>query len=219
MCHDKSFLFLGRIDDQVKLRGQRLEIGEINSTIRQSVAIITDVATFVLRHPKQQKDQLVTFLVADTTSTSRDSIVLIDHSGGLSAVAKARDGCTERLPGYMVPTFFIPVSRMPLSTNNKTDAKTLKELFCQTSLEELQQLAAADKSSFDDKEKRLAQVLSAFCKVPLDAISPSSNFFELGLDSISVLGFCTMLKKAGYSNINAARIMFSKYLQRTQGPY
>jgi amino acid adenylation domain-containing protein len=219
ICHDNSFIFLGRIDDQVKLRGQRLEIGEINSTIRKSIPAIINVATFVLRHPKQQKDQLVTFLVTESAPKSQELIVLANSRIDLHAVAQARESCTDRLPGYMVPTFFIPVSRIPLSTNNKTDAKTLKELFYNMSLEELQTISAADMSSFSGMQKQLAEILSNFCEIPLDSMNPGSNIFELGLDSISVIGFCSKLKKAGFQNTTVARVLTSKLSYNTQGLY
>src|ERR1700744_2130531 len=61
LLHDNSFEFLGRMDDQVKLRGQRLEIGEINHIAVTTDPRVKDVATMVLKHPTQHKDHLVTF--------------------------------------------------------------------------------------------------------------------------------------------------------------
>jgi amino acid adenylation domain-containing protein len=210
ICHDQSFLFIGRVDDQVKLRGQRLEIGEINSTIRKAVPAIADVATFVLRHPKQQRDQLVTFFTSSVTPNHEDPIVLDASSGNRAALGKARDSCTEQLPGYMVPTFFIPVTRMPLSTNNKTDAKILKQLYCEASIEELQNLVVVDESFLSNSEKSVADVLSIYCQVPIEHIRPTSNILELGLDSISVLGFCSKLKKAGFRTATAGLVLSSE---------
>jgi amino acid adenylation domain-containing protein len=211
LCHDDTFLFLGRIDDQVKLRGQRLEIGEINSTIRRAVAAISDVATYVLRHPKQQNDQLVTFFVADALASAKDVNIVVPSHHISHVVAEARAACLERLPGYMVPTFIIPVTRMPLSTNNKTDAKVLKQLFDETSPEQLQNQTAVDKDSLDDAEERIAEILSAFSGVPLASINPRSSIFELGLDSVSVLGFCNKLRLAGYGELSVKHVMSRAY--------
>ncbi|KIW08145.1 uncharacterized protein PV09_01077 [Verruconis gallopava] len=212
ICHDNTFLFLGRIDDQIKLRGQRLEIGEINSTIRKSVSGITDVATFVLRHPKQQRDQLTTFFAIGNVESGNEETVLKTRHGQEGVIEQIRAACREQLPGYMVPTFIIPVSRIPLSANNKTDAKTLKSLFCEMSLDEIQAVSKAECQSLNSTERKVAEILSVFCDIPTENIQPRSNIFELGLDSISVLGFCNKLRRSGFYGASPALVMSHPYI-------
>ncbi|MDM0110923.1 amino acid adenylation domain-containing protein [Variovorax sp. J22R133] len=100
---------LGRTDDQIKIRGFRVELGEIEAALAQQPNIGT--VAVVLREV-QGVDQLIAFLVAET-------------AGSVSAVA-LRTALAERLPPYMVPSRFELLPEMPRLTSGKIDRKTLK---------------------------------------------------------------------------------------------
>ncbi|PHH92120.1 hypothetical protein CDD83_8883 [Cordyceps sp. RAO-2017] len=178
ILHDGCFEFLGRADDQVKLRGQRLEIGEINHAIRAGAPDIHDVATTLVRRETAGKDVLVSFLVTkQPPDVPQDLSVLPDVDG---AGARARAACLERLPAYMVPTYFLRLPRIPLSPNNKVEAKELKALFAGLSHEELMKLAAATPSAHGsrlDKDafEKVVRTVSEFCNVSGDKITQSTK--------------------------------------------
>ncbi|EPE08713.1 non-ribosomal peptide synthetase [Ophiostoma piceae UAMH 11346] len=212
LLHDGCFDFLGRADDQVKLRGQRLEIGEINHAIRLGVgSSIGDVATLVIRDKENKKDFLVSFVVvADETAPAdrRDISALKVVSGEKNSAALSRQvqtACRERLPGYMVPTYVVQLPFIPLSPNNKAEAKELKRLFNSLTPEERMRTTGSDNSS--DRKAELHQspsgkiVLDVFKKLSLvsqdSTLSPDTSIFELGVDSISVLRLARSLKRAG----------------------
>lgn len=206
---DGSFLFLGRADDQVKLRGQRLELSEIDTTIKRGLPAIKDIATYVLKHPNQQREQLVTFFVVADPS-QQDSRPAVLHQGlGALNTERIREICLAHLPAYMIPTHFIPINKMPLSANNKTEAKVLKSLFESTSIESLQSLSnsTGDGGELSGPESRVADILQKFVQVNKADVTPSSSIFELGLDSISVIGFTRALKTAGFHNAQASQVM------------
>jgi aryl carrier-like protein len=212
LLHDGTFDFLGRADDQVKLRGQRLEIGEINQVMKKAAEEVHAVATLVLRHPKQQKDQLVSFVVLESVLESvnqraKPEVRTDEHLAKL--IAKLVAACKAKLPTYMVPTHFLPISHMPLSVNNKVDNKILKAVYNDTSLEILQQLAKRedDIGAWTESEERLRSILSDMTKLQPSEISRSSTIFELGLDSISVVGFTRRLLKAGFTSATASLVM------------
>jgi amino acid adenylation domain-containing protein len=99
---DGALEYLGRLDHQVKLRGQRLELGEIEAALRACAAV--GEAVVVLRD-----DRLVGYVTAGTD---------IDEGAIKSALA-------ERLPGYMVPARLVVLDALPLSPNGKLDRKAL----------------------------------------------------------------------------------------------
>ncbi|KAF2097196.1 hypothetical protein NA57DRAFT_40954 [Rhizodiscina lignyota] len=207
---DESFDFLGRADDQVKLRGQRLEIGEINSVIRDALPSLKDIATLVLKHPTQQREQLVTFLVttASRNPSTKPEVLYDQESSGI--VAGTLDACSRKLPPYMVPTHAILLTKIPLSANNKTDAHTLKQIYGEISGENLLQLSAgADSSnvSLTEREKAVIRVLGNFASIDSDDVRKSTSIFELGLDSISVFGFSQALKSNGFRAATVSLIM------------
>ncbi|KAF2027405.1 hypothetical protein EK21DRAFT_72050 [Setomelanomma holmii] len=212
ILHDDSFEFLGRADDQVKLRGQRLEIGEINSVIRQSNRQVTDVATMVLKHPRQQKDQLVSFVVYGRAKT--DCEVLLNAPFDTTNVKEA---CHEKLPPYMVPTHFVCLTSMPLNVNNKADGKKLRNLYNKVSAADLYKLSNSSvdqDQAWSDQEANVRLVLMKELDVNQDAIGKDTSFFELGMDSISVIGVARAMKMADFKNVTASMIMAHSTLRR-----
>jgi aryl carrier-like protein len=98
---------------------------------------------------------------------------------------------------------------MPLSTNNKTDGKVLRQLFDNAPLEQLQALTVGRASVLNDTEARLAKIISTFVGAPYESLHPESNIFELGLDSVSVLALSGKLRKSGFRNVSISQIMSS----------
>jgi ferricrocin synthase len=210
--HDGSFDFLGRADDQVKLRGQRLEIGEINCVVKSGVSRIIDVATYVLKHPKQQREQLVCFFTL-SKHPNRSRPPEISHISGVDRLTnQATETCRSKLPPYMVPTHFIPTSHIPLTANNKVDTKALKLLFENIAFEDLQLLSRSGKTDkdFDESERKIVSILSKMPGVSTDTIHRSSSIFELGVDSISVIRLARYMRP-DFPDVTVSAIMKSTY--------
>ncbi|KAF1978402.1 hypothetical protein BU23DRAFT_564003 [Bimuria novae-zelandiae CBS 107.79] len=206
ILHDGTFDFLGRADDQVKLRGQRLEIGEINSVIKQCGITVADVATLVLKHPKQQKEQLVSFIVVGSGTRGEPKILLEK----VRDLWKVKEACQEKLPPYMVPTHFVALTTMPLSANNKAEVRKLKEMYEALSVNELQLLSSGTQAK-DDKwtiqEERIRDVFRDALSITENDFSKDASFFELGMDSISVIGVSRALKQAGFLKAAASVLL------------
>jgi len=211
VLHDGCFDFLGRADDQVKLRGQRLEIGEINHAIKTGLGEIKDVATFVVRNEQKQKDFLVSFVVTEQRKIGRERHLEITQSREASGLARrVRQACRSRLPGYMVPTYVFQLPFIPLSPNNKAEVKELRGLFNNLSQDDLvssSSTAEGSPAQLSEVGKKIASVIAALNSVDVDRISASSSIFELGVDSISVLRFSRELKRAGLLQASPAQIL------------
>ena len=211
--YDGTFDFLGRADDQVKLRGQRLEIGEINAVIKESDIAIADIATLILKHPKQQKEQLVTFIVIEAGKRGQAKI-LLEKSGSLR---KAKETCEERLPPYMVPTHFVALSTMPLSINNKAEIRKLKELYEDLSVNDLHVLSSglqARDETWSKQEEKIRDVIQSSLNITDDCFTKDTSFFELGMDSISIIGVSRAFKQAGLQNAAASVILKNATVRR-----
>lgn len=222
---DNSFEFLGRADDQIKLRGQRLEIGEINAVIKRGLAAeghqVRDVATLGIEHGSSKRKLLVCFFVP-LSSSSSSSPVKKKHEEGkelkvwrqdqvVKIAEEAREVCQAKLPPYMVPTHFIPVSDLPLSTNNKVESKKLRNLYATLSSADLDLFSRVHKeqreSNWSVSENRIIDILSSLTGCKKGEIKRNSSILRIGLDSISVVGFSRALKDAGFANVQIGTVM------------
>ncbi|KAM3512625.1 hypothetical protein MY11210_003719 [Beauveria gryllotalpidicola] len=206
ILHDGCFEFLGRADDQVKLRGQRLELGEIDHVIR-SVKNIHDVSTLVTKHTSSGKDVLVSFIVEEKVPDT--SLVVLADNSGIST--DARNTCRDKLPGYMVPSYFLKLPYIPLSPNNKAEAKQLKKLFSELSQEDLTKFGSAtvkrDLSKDSAGYQKLISSLAQFCNLDVAVIEDSASIFDLGVDSITALSLSAFLAEKGMSAASPALIL------------
>ncbi|KAK7754526.1 NRPS [Diatrype stigma] len=217
VLHDGSFDFLGRSDDQVKLRGQRLEIGEINHAIKSGVAQVTDVATLVARHGGHGRDLLVSFVALSRAADSPDGLCILSNEGALNIANMAQEACRGRLPGYMVPTYVFSIPFIPLSTNNKANLNSLKQLFGTLSQDQLRTLSSGtvgEGRELNNREQRIASVIATIAGIESHSIRPSSTIFELGIDSITVTRVARGLLKAGFPSAAPSVILKNPQISR-----
>ena len=106
---DGTIKFLGRIDHQVKIRGFRIEIGEIEEVLRQ--------------HPEVQETVVV--VREDTPGDKRLIAYVVPRSGQSAHSNSLRSYLLEKLPGYMVPSAFVPLKTLPHTPNGKLDRSAL----------------------------------------------------------------------------------------------
>jgi amino acid adenylation domain-containing protein len=207
VLHDGCFDFLGRADDQVKLRGQRLEIAEINHIVRTDVDEIHDAATIVAQHGASGKDVLVTFVVGKHLTTG--PLEVMSDEEGLAT--KAKEACRAKLPGYMVPTYILSLPYIPLSSNNKAEIKDLKRLFSGLAPEKLMELSHATTTPVSHGAQNiLASIYDAmaqFTNINKDDFSSTTSIFDVGVDSITALRLASLLKSRGFHAVSPAMLL------------
>jgi amino acid adenylation domain-containing protein len=109
---DGNLEFLGRLDNQVKLRGLRIELGEIESVLNQHPSVAQSVV--VLREDSPGDKRLVAFFLPAGTA-ALDVNDLTHH-------------LRTRLPGYMVPSAIVPLEALPVTPSGKVDRRGLQSL-------------------------------------------------------------------------------------------
>ncbi|KAI4156120.1 MAG: hypothetical protein LQ340_000519 [Diploschistes diacapsis] len=205
MMADGSLEYLGRNDDQTKIRGQRIELGEVSECIKDVVGMGVDVASLVLQHPDRQRPQLVSFIAPALERQHRYGAIPCIKSAAPAAWSEARAGCRERLAGYMLPDHVIPTSVIPLAlSSGKVDVKLLKYLFVTLSLPQLFALAKEEEKKGDvrrrltEDEEIVAGLAHEALSVERVNILHDTNLFELGLNSLSAVSLSGRLRKAGF---------------------
>jgi amino acid adenylation domain-containing protein/non-ribosomal peptide synthase protein (TIGR01720 family) len=159
---DGELEFLGRVDDQVKVRGFRVEPAESEAVLAGHPGIQTAVVTAV---GEDGDRRLAAYLVPADTAI------------GIPAVNELREHLLRRLPDYMVPTVFTELAAVPLTPNGKIDKAALPAadgVRVETGIS-----FAAPRT---EVERVLAQVWEHV--LGLDRVGINDNFFELGGDSI-----------------------------------
>jgi len=159
--NDGIIEFLGRRDQQVKVRGNRVELGEISATLLTH----PDVGESIVRLTTGQGAQLIAYIVP--------------AAGRQVDVVALRRFLGERLPEYMVPQHFLVLEKMPLSPNGKVavDALPAPQIVAQPD--------AAQQQPRSDSERRISQVWSEVLQ--RDSLRVSDSFFEVGGDSLRLI--------------------------------
>ncbi|MEM9103128.1 MAG: amino acid adenylation domain-containing protein [Pseudomonadota bacterium] len=168
--------FLGRVDEQVKVRGYRVELGDIEASVRQAPGVSDAV---VRLEAGEVSEHLVAYVVVDTPVSDRTA-----WTEDLTAYV------AQHVPAYMVPQHFHALAQLPLTPNGKVDVKALEALVATETTE------SGYRAPQTDVENALAAIWQAVLK--RDNIGIDDNFFALGGDSILSLQVIARAKRAGY---------------------
>ncbi|MEM1255607.1 MAG: amino acid adenylation domain-containing protein [Cyanobacteria bacterium P01_H01_bin.21] len=164
--------FLGRTDHQVKVRGFRIELQEIEATLQQHGSVQEAI---VIAHLNQANyNYLVAYVVpSEPDSISRDSL---------------RQFLKTRLPDYMVPEQFVFLDEFPLIPSGKIDRSAL-------TAPSREQTAKQQTEPSTPSQKILAEIWSKL--LGIDQVGIHDNFFELGGDSILSIQVVARASQAG----------------------
>jgi amino acid adenylation domain-containing protein len=161
---DGNIEYLGRADQQVKIRGFRIETGEVQATL--SLHPEVRAAVVAARTDSTGSKHLVAYVVSDENVT--------DLTPQLRMFLK------ERLPEYMVPSFFIGVDEFPLTRNGKIDHKALAQLRLPESHRE--HALVAPKTT---TQEHLAEIWKQVLEV--NQVSIQDRFLDIGGDSMRII--------------------------------
>jgi amino acid adenylation domain-containing protein len=163
---EEDIEFLGRLDHQVKVRGFRIELEEIESHLLKLKPIKEIV---VIAKKINGEECLCAFMVSGKTIDSLE----------------IRNKLSETLPVYMVPSYFIQLEEMPLTPNGKIDRKALPEPGVNAGSDYI--------APRDETERKLVKIWADTLHLDPGVIGIDSNFFELGGHSLKVTRMIYMI--------------------------
>jgi tyrocidine synthetase-3 len=177
--HDGRLEYIGRIDHQVKIRGFRIELGEIE--------------TQILTH--DDIDEAVVIVREDSTTGGSDSksgdkylcAYIVSKNGKELSTSELRDYLSNRLPGYMVPAYFVRLAEISLTLNGKIDRKSLPD----------PELKAGEEYTAPRNypEKKLVEIFSTVLGLDEGIIGIESDFFEYGGHSVNAINIIAKIHK------------------------
>ena len=165
--HDGNIQFSGRIDSQVKIRGYRIECGEIEYAL--------------LQHPLIN-EAVVILSDAEMNGRELSAYIICGEEIPLQHVRKHLSG---RLPGYMIPSYFFQLDKIPLTRNGKIDKK------------ELSNFTPRESDTYEPPKNELEQDLTLIWKkfLKTEQIGVNDNFFDLGGNSFLLIKVFSELGK------------------------
>ncbi|PEU19242.1 MULTISPECIES: non-ribosomal peptide synthetase [unclassified Bacillus (in: firmicutes)] len=161
--------YLGRIDHQVKIRGHRIEIGEIEAIMLKCSEIRETVV--VDKIDEQGQKYLCAYFISEIELTLSD----------------LRAHLSRYLPDYMIPSQYVRLDKMPMTQNGKVDWKALPDP--QGNL----QIGVKYESPSTEIEKKMAAVWHSVLKI--ETIGVNDNFFDLGGDSIKTIRLLSAMNR------------------------
>jgi non-ribosomal peptide synthase protein (TIGR01720 family) len=184
---DGNIEFLGRIDDQVKIRGFRIELGEIESNLvnHQDVQQVSVIA----REDEVDQKRIVAYIVvkegilssmfeySEHKSSTGEVFKVLGGDSVVHLTESLRDYLGLVLPDYMIPSFFVFITKMPLTSNGKIDRKSLPSPDLSSRQNSEEYIAPRT-----EVEQQLSEIWSEVLKVK--NIGIHDNFFKIGGDSI-----------------------------------
>ncbi|KAI8633159.1 acetyl-CoA synthetase-like protein [Xylariaceae sp. FL1651] len=205
-CADGSLVYMGREDAQVKIRGQRVELGEIEHHIRQELLSGIRVAVDMVTLPERQTPTLAAFiapLLGDASSTEQ----LRGHL--TSTIASVSDRLSKLLPSYMCPAVYIQIHTMPLTGTNKLDRRRLRQLGASCSADQAifpGDVQPARRTPQTPTEKQLQNLWASLLGIDINSISADDSFFHVGGDSIAAMRLVVAARNEGL-NLRVSDIM------------
>jgi aspartate racemase len=168
---DGTIEFLGRLDGQVKISGYRIELGEIETVLMHHPNVKS--AIVLARQDAPGEKKLVAYVVAQPQGYS---------------LSELRTFLQGKLPAYMLPSAFVPMSSLPLSPNGKVDRAALPapEVVSNNTAE----TPAAPQTEI---ERKIASVWQRV--LGLKQVNLEDNFFDVGGDSLQLLEAHAELQK------------------------
>lgn len=172
---DGNVEILGRIDNQVKVRGFRVELREIESVLAD-YCDIQDAVVLVRDHELKQGE----------LNQSLIAYCLPEHNSSFET-SQLREFLNEKLPYYMIPQGFVAVSEWPLTPNGKIDKLALAQLDIS------REMSNTYKAPQDELEQQLVRIWEACLNQK--KIGVKDNFFDLGGHSLLAISLCSEVEK------------------------
>ncbi|NET58107.1 MAG: amino acid adenylation domain-containing protein [Symploca sp. SIO2E6] len=159
---DGNIEFLGRIDHQVKIRGHRIEMGEIEAVLVQHPAV----------------EDAIVITTEDTSGNKSLAAFCVSHQEQ-DLTSELRNSLKKKLPDYMVPSYLVMLEAFPLTPNGKVDRRALLQFLAKSSQQRSGEPIIAPRDEFEIGLQNIWQKL-----LGKESISVKDNFFELGGHSL-----------------------------------
>lgn len=195
---DGSISFLGRRDLQMKLNGFRIEVEEIEFAIERCDGVTAAIVEKVQLRENGSDILIAFFTMAATESHEMQGQLLPPTDLTLSLIQNACARVAGTLPPYMVPQFYLPINRIPLTNGGKADRSALRHLFDECSRDQITSYRSdpVQKRNTKTAIQRILQGLWAqVLSLDPNKIGLDSEFISLGGESLAAIKLASMCRE------------------------
>ncbi|KAF2873546.1 nonribosomal peptide synthase [Massariosphaeria phaeospora] len=199
---DGTMLYLGRKDSQTKVRGQRLELSEVEHHLMDDSSVQNALAAVPTSGPCAKR--LVGVVSLQNVAIDRASgqeLQLLPTETASFNISAIRDRVCERLPSYMIPSLWIAVSGFPLMPSGKMDRRRVVQWLDRMDTETYRAIStlgletARDEST--DVESKLQAIFANVLNLAAEDVRLSQSFLHLGGDSIAAMQVSSQCRAQG----------------------
>ncbi|OUM67202.1 hypothetical protein PIROE2DRAFT_36510, partial [Piromyces sp. E2] len=180
---DGEINYIGRVDFQIKINGQRIELSEIENVISEIDSIFHVVVIDKLNSNNEK--YLICYYISES-----------DLSGN-----EIRTYLKNKLPGYMIPNYYKKINKIPLTPSGKLNRKLLPEPSLNDKIKDIYE---APKTNI---EKTLCKIYSEIFNIDKNKIGITDNFFDLGGTSLIAIRMISKIHREFNINLKMKEIM------------
>jgi amino acid adenylation domain-containing protein len=210
---DGSLCHLGRKDHQLKVRGQRVESGELEYHLRQVLSDVEDVVVDMVVPADSNGVPSLTAFILQVGGHTRPAPGPMHHHPlfakptleFLASVQSAKQRLSKIVPDYMIPTLFLALRKVPQTVSCKKDRRRLRKEVALMTWDQLRAYSTGPKGGGSvipaaletQAEHLLAQIWAELLRLDADTLGPDDDFLALGGDSIIAMRAIAMARVKG----------------------
>lgn len=189
-----SLYYHGRKDTQIKVRGQRIELGEVERRVQDDSQIDNAVACLPKDGNFASGTRLIGVVSFKSPASARRNnslLELLDVRMSREYIGRLKEHCTQHLPAYAVPNLWVMIKVVPLSSSSKTDRRAVSKWLETLNEDEYRKIISMNESDGASGPKpetalehQLAHIWSTVLNVPLADMLTNKSFWAYGGDSV-----------------------------------
>ena len=199
---DGTMLYLGRKDSQTKVRGQRLELSEVEHHLMEDGAVQNALAAVPTNGPCAKRlVGIVSINDASLSGASGAILQLLPQEMASLNINTIRDHLCERLPSYMIPSLWVAITKFPLTPGGKMDRRRVVQWLEQMDTDTYRTISTLGleeaKDDANSTERKLQDIFAKVLNLPVEDIRLNQSFLHLGGDSIAAMQVSSQCRSQG----------------------
>ena len=201
---DGTMLYLGRKDSQTKVRGQRLELSEVEHKLMDDHMVQSALASVPTNGPCAKRLVAIISLQNMPVATAQpgEQMQVLFHESASLNITSIRDSLCERLPAYMIPSLWVVIERFPLMPSGKVDRRRITQWLDQMNQATYRAISTmglqtSQTSDASAAEQKIQAIFAKVLNLPANEIRLNQSFLHLGGDSIAAMQVSSQCRAQG----------------------